>query len=95
MDRFFLVEQELGVVGACPPRLLAPLGSGAANLSFYFDYSSPWSYLGCMRLGGVLEEVCPVQVKVEWVPILLGALFKQIGTPLVREEGVGVLMMVE
>ena len=63
---------------------MEPPKSGSALLSFFFDYSSPWSYLACMRLNSVLQRVRPVQVKVEWVPILLGALFKEIGTPMVR-----------
>ena len=83
-DRLFLVEQALGLHGAEPERLMSPQGGGTARLTFFFDYSSPWAYLGCMRLQHVLEGVAPVQVEVEWVPILLGALFKQIGTPIVR-----------
>ena len=85
-DRLFLVERALGIVDGEPERLMYPPGSGRAHLTFYFDYSSPWSYVGCLRLQKVLESVSPVQVQVEWVPILLGALFKQIGTPVVRFE---------
>ena len=61
-----------------------PQTAGTARLTFFFDYSSPWAYVGCMRLQCVLESVAPVRVEVEWVPILVGALFKQIGTPIVR-----------
>lgn len=32
------------------------------------------------RLQEVVSSVHPVKVTIEWVPILLGALFKQIGT---------------
>ena len=63
---------------------MSPQEGGTAHLTFFFDYSSPWAYVGCMRLQHVLESVAPVRVEVEWVPILLGALFKQIGTPIVR-----------
>lgn len=83
-DRLYLVEQALGLHGAEPERLMSPQEGGTAHLTFFFDYSSPWAYVGCMRLQHVLESVAPVRVEVEWVPILLGALFKQIGTPIVR-----------
>lgn len=83
-DRLFLVERALGICGAEPERLMSPMRPGRAHLTFFFDYSSPWSYVGCMRLQKVLESVSPIQVEVEWVPILVGALFKQIGTPVVR-----------
>ena len=83
-DRLFLVERALGLHGAEPERLMYPQTTGTACLTFFFDYSSPWAYVGCMCLQRVLESVAPVRVEVEWVPILVGALFKQIGTPIVR-----------
>ena len=78
----FFVERALGVKDAVPERLLSPPATGGrkARLTFFFDYSSPWSYLGCCRLDALLRSVSPVEVSVEWVPILLGALFKSIGT---------------
>ena len=84
-DRLFLVERALGVRDAEPKRLCLPLKAhhSSARLSFYFDYSSPWSFLGFMRLQRMIDSVKPVNVMIEWVPILLGALFKQIGTPIV------------
>lgn len=84
-DRLFLVERALGNRSAEPERLCFPPREGKllSHLKFYFDYSSPWSFLGCMRLQGMIDSVKPVNVVIEWNPILLGALFKQIGTPLV------------
>lgn len=81
----FLVERALGVTTAEPERLFHPPkgGNSSSHLSFYFDYASPWSFLGCMRLQRMVDSVKPVNVVIEWVPILLGALFKHIGTPLV------------
>lgn len=35
------------------------------------------------RLKDVIAAVSPVAVKLEFVPILLGALFKELGTPMV------------
>ncbi|CAI8052783.1 2-hydroxychromene-2-carboxylate isomerase [Geodia barretti] len=81
-DRMFFVERALGMRGVAPERLTTPPSSGgAAKLSFYFDYSSPWAYVGFMRLGSLVESVAPVQVNIEYVSILLGALFKETGTP--------------
>ena len=37
------------------------------------------------RLEDVVASVLPVSVRIEWVPILLGALFKEIGTPMVSK----------
>ena len=37
-----------------------------------------------MKISKLLAEVHPVSVEVEWVPISVGALFKMIGTPVVR-----------
>ena len=80
----FLVQRVLGQQDAEPERLMAPPSLPAsAKLTFFFDYSSPWSYLASERLEQMLRLVAPVQVTVEWVPILVGALFKKIGTPVV------------
>ena len=54
-----------------------------ADLIYYFDYASPWSYLGCEQLDRTVQSVQPISVKIHYVPILLGALFKKIGTPVV------------
>ena len=63
-DRMFFVERALGMRGVAPERLTTPPSSGgAAKLSFYFDYSSPWAYVGFMRLGSLVESVAPVQVR--------------------------------
>lgn len=79
-DRLFFVERALGI-DAHPERLMLPPASGSATLTFFFDYSSPWSFLGFERLEELLQDVGPIKVRIEWVPILLGALFKQLGTP--------------
>ena len=79
-DRLFLVKRALGI-DTHPERLMSPQSTGSATLTFFFDYSSPWSFVGFERLEQLLRDVSPVNVKVEWVPLLVGALFKQIGTP--------------
>lgn len=61
-----------------PPARSAPSaapGSGAV-IEFWFDYSSPWSYLASQRI----EEVAArAGAELVWRPMLLGAVFKQIG----------------
>src|SRR5690554_1199611 len=46
-----------------------------APIDVYFDYSSPFAYLGCTRAEQLFGD------ESRWHPILLGALFKQVGTP--------------
>jgi 2-hydroxychromene-2-carboxylate isomerase len=46
----------------------------------WFDYASPFSYLGTTQIERVASEN---GARVSWRPFLLGALFKQIGTPVV------------
>jgi 2-hydroxychromene-2-carboxylate isomerase len=78
VDRMFLAERYLGNKDAHPPRhALTPVPK--KSLKFYFDYSSPYSYLGAVRL----EQICRryPMVEVQFVPMLLGALLTAIGTP--------------
>jgi 2-hydroxychromene-2-carboxylate isomerase len=50
------------------------------TVTFYYDFSSPFAYLGATQI----ERVAAVNAaSVEWRPILLGALFREIGTPMV------------
>lgn len=51
--------------------------TGAA-LDFWFDYSSPFAYLGSTQIAELAREA---GATVRWRPMLLGALFKDIGTP--------------
>lgn len=46
------------------------------RLDFFFDYSSPFAYLGATQVGRVAQGADCV-----WHPILLGGLFKSIGSP--------------
>lgn len=85
-DRLFFVERALGI-DAHPERLLSPPSSGSAKLTFFFDYSSPWSYVGFERLKQLERDVAPIKLNIEWVPILLGALFKEIGAPNASSAG--------
>ncbi len=50
------------------------------RVEIFFDYSSPFAYLGSTQIEAIAEAT---EAKVVWRPFLLGALFKEIGTPIV------------
>ena len=75
----FLVERYYGNRAAAPLRLTNP-GPGTGKLTFYLDYSSPWSYLAAMQLEKFLLSLHPMKINIEYVPVLLGAIFREIGT---------------
>jgi 2-hydroxychromene-2-carboxylate isomerase len=50
------------------------------TVDVYFDYSSPYAYLGTSQIERVAADAGAC---VRWRPFLLGALFRAIGTPLV------------
>jgi 2-hydroxychromene-2-carboxylate isomerase len=53
---------------------------GGGEVEFFYDFSSPYSYLGSTQI----ERVARAHgATVRWRPFLLGALFKEIGTPTV------------
>ncbi len=52
----------------------------APRLAFYFDYSSPFGYLASVDVADVATRH---GAELAYEPILLGGLFKAIGTPLV------------
>ena len=55
----------------------------AAPIEFYFDFSSPYGYLGAQRIEAVTAEFGRT---VLWRPVLLGVIFKITGqTPLVSQ----------
>ncbi len=48
------------------------------EVTFYYDFSSPYAYLGATQIERVAAEH---GARVRWRPILVGALFNAIGTP--------------
>ncbi|MCQ8894960.1 2-hydroxychromene-2-carboxylate isomerase [Limnobacter humi] len=48
----------------------------AADLTVYFDFSSPYSYLSVMRLPDLVRERA---LTVRYAPIVLGAIFNKLG----------------
>lgn len=57
----------------------------AEPIDFYFDFSSPYSYLASEKIDALAERF---DREVRWHPILLGVIFKGLGTmPLTRQPG--------
>ncbi len=50
----------------------------ASTIDVYWDFSSPFSYLGAMRVEALAAQT---GTKVVWHPIFVGGLFRSIGTP--------------
>lgn len=70
-DRLQLIAEELG--------LKLPDAQWQASdepIDFYFDFSSPYSYLAWVEI----KKAQSFGVKVNFIPVLLGAIFKEIGT---------------
>ena len=77
-DRIHLVAEALGADWPAPGT--AERTDDPLPITFFHDVSSPFSYLGSTQIARLAEEE---GTTVAWVPILLGALFKEIGTPIV------------
>ncbi len=67
--------QALGAIGSTPEGAAGSAMAGAPTLDFYFDAASPYSYLGLTQL----ERVARGHT-LRLRPILLGGLFRAIGT---------------
>ena len=53
------------------------------RLEFFFDCSSPWTYLAFHRVQGILEETGE---EVLWRPILVGGVFNSVNRGLYEER---------
>lgn len=72
VDRLAMVERLLSGESTTPePPARTQL---RAPVDVYFDYASPFAYLGCHRAEQLLGD------HARWHPMLLGAVFKQFGT---------------
>ncbi len=79
-DRMHLVERALGRAEArsqLEPAASFPRRHADVRLRFFHDFASPFSYLAQAAVG---ELAAAHGVTVEWAPILLGGLFRAIGT---------------
>src|SRR5690606_18927372 len=82
VDRLEMVERLLRQQGQpfvpqTPTLQIEPpeLPRARRPVDVYFDYSSPFAYLGCFMAERLLGD------DARWHPMLLGAVFKQVGTP--------------
>jgi 2-hydroxychromene-2-carboxylate isomerase len=74
-DRLNFVEDKLGDWQSLTRRDSGPKPN---KIRFFHDFSSPFSYLAATQI----ERVAALHdVEIEWRPILLGGLFREIGTP--------------
>jgi 2-hydroxychromene-2-carboxylate isomerase len=77
-DRAPLVARHLGVAWPAPaPR---PRSPSPRPITFFHDFASPFSYLASTQVERLARDE---GTTVSWVPFLLGALFREIGTPIV------------
>lgn len=84
-DRLHLLDGALSGTRTWPGELMGPLPSRrewpeAPRVRLFHDFSSPFSYLGVSNAARVVSEHGG---RLELVPMLLGALFNDIGTALV------------
>ena len=82
-DRLTLVEEILaGKPGAlaanAPDPLISKPSATSRTLEFWFDFSSPFAYLGAARVEGVAARAGS---RVAYRPFLLGGVFHAVGTP--------------
>lgn len=75
-DRLHFVEKALG--GTPPSHTPKPDAARRPRVRFFHDFASPFSYLAATQV----EALAAAHgAALEWSPILLGGLFRQIGTP--------------
>jgi 2-hydroxychromene-2-carboxylate isomerase len=55
-----------------------------ANLEFFFDCSSPWTYLAFTRIGPVVEHT---GATITWRPILVGGVFNAVNPDVYERRG--------
>ena len=78
-DRLGLVERVLRGKAGPAESEVAPSNSGEPRrLDFWFDFSSPFAYLGATQVEAVAARH---RAELRYRPFLLGGLFRSIGTP--------------
>jgi 2-hydroxychromene-2-carboxylate isomerase len=75
-DRLAFVER--AVTGKLPEAPSFGLAKPGTTLDFFFDTSSPFAYLASTQVEAIARRT---GARLVWKPFLLGALFKEIGTP--------------
>ena len=76
-DRLPLVEEALGHVQRRPAEGVVPLPPTGVTIDFFHDFASPYAYLAAGPIEGIAAAY---GATLRWRPILLGALFRELGT---------------
>ena len=72
-----IIYQQVPNLSGLQPRVLHHSSpSKPTKLEFYYDFSSPWAFLGWTQLSRMKREAGP-NLEIELKPILLGALFRE------------------
>jgi 2-hydroxychromene-2-carboxylate isomerase len=64
--------------GGPRPVEVPPRAGAARSIDFWFDYASPFAYLGATQIEALARAA---GAELAWKPMLLGALFRDLGTP--------------
>lgn len=76
LNKRITYDQVPDLAGLQPRCLSSSNATTPAKLEFYYDFSSPWAFLGWTQLERMKREAGP-QLEIELKPILLGALFRE------------------
>lgn len=77
-DRLWMVERALGGEPTHPGQGRFHRDTETPSVDFFFDFSSPFTYLASTQI----EDICArKKAKLNWRPMLLGAVFKSLGGP--------------
>jgi 2-hydroxychromene-2-carboxylate isomerase len=79
-DRFALLERLLGATEIDPaaPHAETTPAEVPLTVRFFHDFSSPFSYLASTQIERIVAKH---GATLEWLPMLVGGLFREIGTP--------------
>jgi hypothetical protein len=55
-----------------------------AKVEFFYDYSSPWTYLAFTKIHGICQKY---GATLEWRPILVGGIFNTVNPSRTRRTG--------
>jgi 2-hydroxychromene-2-carboxylate isomerase len=67
---------QVPAIAGLHPRCVRDIPKGRVKLEFWYDFSSPWAFLGWSQLQR-LKRICGDNLEIEMMPILLGALFRE------------------
>jgi 2-hydroxychromene-2-carboxylate isomerase len=74
------VPQLQALMPRCVPLPISPTSIPKTKLEFWFDFSSPWAFLGYTQLARLQRQYGP-NFEIVLKPFLLGILFREIGAP--------------